>query len=148
MVPVAFTAWVAIGSASDRGTDGRAARWTTASAPSNCLARRSGSRIEPTTSSTSVEAFQVLPTARGQVVDHDHSLDGWFCQEHSAQVCADKTCTAGHDHLHSQLPDSRVRIKHGWVDSPIMIQLSTFQLRVGRWSGPVAGSSVSKTQSA
>jgi hypothetical protein len=25
-----------------------------------------------------VEAFQILPTARGQVVDHDHSLDGWF----------------------------------------------------------------------
>ncbi len=32
MVPVALVWWLAIGSASDRGTEGRAARWTTASA--------------------------------------------------------------------------------------------------------------------
>ena len=33
MVPVALAWWLAMGSASERGTDGRAARWTTASAP-------------------------------------------------------------------------------------------------------------------
>src|SRR3984885_15393792 len=52
MVPVALTWWVAMGSANERGTDARAARWTTASAPVMTLSSWSASRMEPSRSST------------------------------------------------------------------------------------------------
>src|SRR5664280_672306 len=52
MVPVALAWWVAMGSASERGTDGRAARWTTAWAPSMTASRSSSRRMEPSLSST------------------------------------------------------------------------------------------------
>src|SRR3569833_2035898 len=46
-VPVAFTSWLASGSASDRGTDGRAARCTTASASATSRASTAASRQLP-----------------------------------------------------------------------------------------------------
>ena len=52
MVPVALTWWVAMGSASERGTDGRAARWTIAWAPSMTPSRSAALRMEPSRSST------------------------------------------------------------------------------------------------
>ena len=51
-VPVAFTSWVATGSSSERGTEARAARCTTASAPPTARRSAWSSRIEPSMSST------------------------------------------------------------------------------------------------
>src|SRR5438552_4899280 len=52
-VPVAFARWDATGSWIERGTDGRAARCTTASAPAIARSSTSASRIVPSTSSAS-----------------------------------------------------------------------------------------------
>ena len=52
IVPVALTSWVAIGSVRERGTEGRAAKCTTASVPSITPSRSSALRMEPSTTFT------------------------------------------------------------------------------------------------
>src|SRR3954467_7224439 len=47
ILPAALTWWLAIGSAIERGTDGRAARCTMAPAPASTSSRASASRMLP-----------------------------------------------------------------------------------------------------
>ena len=101
MVPVALVRWLAIGSASERGTDGRAARWTTASAPSNTRSSRPASRIDPSTSSTPSSAGQVGRGARwrGRRGPPRRPTSG-SARQGPAQVGADEPGATGDHDLH------------------------------------------------
>ena len=100
MVPVALTSWVAIGSARERGTDGRAARWTTASVSVMTPSRSSALRMEPSTTFTEGEPARFSRDP----VEKSSRATTWstklLCGEHPAQVGADESGTAGDDDLH------------------------------------------------
>ena len=100
MVPVALTWWVAIGSASERGTDGRAARWTTASAPAMTLVEIVGAQNGAFHELDRGRAGQVLARAGREVVESHHLVDEVLSVEHPAEVGTDEAGTAGDDDLH------------------------------------------------
>ena len=66
MVPVALLSWLARGSSMDLGTDGRAARCTTASAPASTSVRWAWSKMSPSTSATPARSatFSAKPVDR------------------------------------------------------------------------------------
>ena len=71
-MPVTLASWAATGSAIERGTDARAARWTMRSTPAAApLDQWRPSTIEPSTRS-SVEPVEVARPTRRQVVEHPH----------------------------------------------------------------------------
>ena len=71
---MALAWWVATGSSSERGTDGRAPRCTTAPAPGSTASSTSGSTKSPTTSSH-VDAVEVGGEPARQVVERDDLVD-------------------------------------------------------------------------
>ena len=93
---MALAWWVATGSAIDRGTDGRAARCTTASAPCMAVSSVSGSRIVPSTSSASTP--RRFSGAGREVVERHDVVTG--AARRAAQFAADEPCSAGHHHPH------------------------------------------------
>ena len=96
---MALTRWLATGSAMDRGTDGRAPRCTTASAPANVASRASSSRTLPSTNSASQPSrFARCPLERSSSTTS--LVDAGLLHQPVAQVGADEPCSPGDDNLH------------------------------------------------
>jgi hypothetical protein len=91
-----LASWLVTGSATDRGTDGTAARWTIASTPAAASARASRSRIEAARRSTSTPSR----LAAGEVVedaDLGHPVRGG---QVAGEVRADEAGAAGDEDPH------------------------------------------------
>ena len=82
MVPVALTWWVAMGSVRERGTEGRAAKWTTAWAPAITPSRSSALRMEPSTSSTEGESTRFS----GEPVEKSSRATTWSTKSCRASI--------------------------------------------------------------
>ena len=98
-MPVALTRCDAIGSAIERGTDGRAARCTTARRVAHHLVERVGIE-DGALDERDVEVAQVVAVAGREVVERDDGLTG--SAQAAAEVRADEPRASRHDDAHDR----------------------------------------------
>ena len=100
MVPVALTRWVAMGSASERGTDGRGGQVDDRLGPLDDVVEIVRAQNGAFPELDRGGAGQVLTRAGRQVVERHHMVDEVLAVEHPAEVRTDEAGTTGDDDFH------------------------------------------------